>query len=243
MIFLLLLACTRGDDGTEDTRIVDTQPDFITYPSQERVLFYDGHGGEPGDSVGNGGSDLAEAFISSEYGWQAERRDNLGEPEKFRAIVLMDPGVKQPFAFQDADVEKLQGAMKSGTRIAILVSAQNCAGATINPLLEKLGVAMRLNGEGALGTVISESMPGLQMTEGVSTVYLNVPCTVVPNGGETLLIDDRDVFAVSERPGWAGDVVLIGDYGWTDDTDQLDLGSNRSFLKRLVEVDPALTAQ
>ncbi len=239
---LLLLACTGSADN-EDSTPVDTQPDSITYPTQDRVLFYHGHGGEPGDSVGNGGSDLAEAFISSEYGWQAERRDNLGEPEKFRAIVLMDPGVKQPFAFQDDDVGKLQAAMRGGTRIAILVSAQNCAGETINPLLEKLGVGVRLNGESAPGTVISESMPGTQMTGGVSTVYLNVPCKVVPDGGETLLIDDRDAYAVAERPGWGGDVVVVGDYGWADDTDQLDLGSNSAFLGRLVEVDPALAVE
>lgn len=235
-MILLALACFGG--GKEDSNLaVDTQPDSITYPTQDRILFYDGHGGEPGDSVGNGGSNIIEAWLNSQ-GYNAERRDNLGEPEKFRLIMLMDPGVKEPYAFQDADVEKLQVAMKTGTRIGIVMSNKNCEGTTINPLLEKLGAEMRLTGENAPTTLITNAVGGDQMTEGVSEVYLGTPCTVETNGAEPLLIIDRDTYAARERPGWGGDIVMVGDFSWMDDTDQLDVGDNRLFMQRMAEVGP-----
>lgn len=234
-MILLALACLSGGDD-ESSAPVDTVPDTITFPDSNRILIYDGHGGEPGDSVGNGGTDLAEAYWNS-LGYEAERRDNLGEPEMFRMLVLMDSGVREPYAFQDADVEKITGAMKTGTRVAILTSRENCDGVTINPLLEKLGVDMRLAGENAPTTIITDAVDGDAMTEGVSEVYLGFPCLVEPNGARVLLIDDRDSFAVRQRPRYAGDVVLIGDYGWMDDTDSLGDGDNRLFLQRLAEIE------
>jgi hypothetical protein len=146
--------------------------------------------------------------------------------------------VKEPYAFQDADIEKLHGAMKTGTRIGIVMSNKNCAGTTINPLLEKLGAEMRLTGENAPTTLITDAVEGDQMTEGVSEVYLGTPCAVESNGAEPLLIVDRDVYATRERPGWGGDIVMVGDFSWMDDTDQLDVGDNRLFMQRMAEVGP-----
>jgi len=234
-MILLGLACLSGGDD-ESSAPVDTVPDTITYPDSNRILIYDGHGGEPGDSVGNGGTDVAEAYWNS-LGYEAERRDNLGEPDKFRMLVLMDSGVREPFAFQDADLEKITGAMKTGTRVVVLTSPENCDGVTLNPLLEKLGVGMRLTGENAPTTIITDAVSGDQMTAGVSEVYLGFPCLLEPNGSTVLLIDDRESFAARERPLYAGDVVVIGDYGWMDDTDSLGDGDNRLFLERLAEIE------
>ena len=55
----------------------------------------------------------------------------------FTAFVLMDSGVREPFAFQDADLDKITGAMKTGTRVVVLTSPENCDGVTLNPLLAK----------------------------------------------------------------------------------------------------------
>ncbi len=241
MTLLWLLACKGG--GDESAAPVDTQPEGITYPTQERVLIYDGHGGEPGDSVGTGGTRLFEAFVASEYGWQVDRRNSLGEPEKFRLILLMDPGIKDPVGWSDDNVEGLKAAMKTGTRIGIVTSPGNCGGPTINPLLEKLGLDMRLAGTNNPAAIIADGFAGTQMSVGVEEVYLSSPCLIQPNGAEVFLYQERDSYAAVERPLWAGDVVLVGDYGWMDDTDQLDLGDNRNMVKRLVEVDPSLAAR
>ena len=238
-----ILWCLACKGGEESAAPVDTQPDGITYPTQERVLLYDGHGGEPGDSVGTGGTKLFEAFVLSEYGWTVDRRSSLGEPEKFRLIVLMDPGIKDPVGWSDDNASALKAAMKTGTRVAILTSPGNCAGPTINPLLEKLGVEMRLAGSNNPAAIIAEGIPGTQLSQGVGEVYLSAPCLVEAHGAEVFLFQDRDGYAAVERPLWAGDVVLIGDYGWMDDTDQLDLGDNRNLVRRLVEVDPALASR
>jgi len=238
-----LLACFGSDDdgptgdssGTDDSSVEHD----IVYPDSEKILFYDGHGGEPGESSGRGSTDDIEAWIEETYGFGVEARDNLGEPAKFRAVFLMDPGAREPYSWQEDDVALLTEAMEVGTRIILVTDVGNCAGDTTNPLLESLGANARLVGDNSNTTEIIEATQGSQITDGVGDVYLQEPCIVEVNGSDPLFTSGRYTYGTAERPGWGGDVVVIGDYSFLDDTGKYDNGDNLALIGQLVEVDPA----
>lgn len=238
-MFLLLACVGPSDDAPSDSSIDSTPPAIeAIYPTQDKVLFYDGHGGEPGASSGIGSTDDIEGVLASEYGWSVERRDSLGTPENFRAIVLVDPGAREPFAWSDDDAASLRGALDTGTRLIVLLEVGNCLGATANPLLEKLGAVARLVGDNSQTTEIIEPSPH-DITEGVGEVYLQEPCVVETNGATPLFTTGRDTFGSVERPATGGDIVIIGDYSFIDDTGKYNNGDNLDLIRNLFEVDPA----
>lgn len=242
-MLIWLIACfgSKDDDAATDSGTEDSTPEEhdTVYPTQEKVLFYDGHGGEPGESSGRGSTDDIEGILETEYGWAIEARDNLGDPSKFRAVVLMDPGAREPYSFQDEDIALLTDALEVGTRVIVLVDVGNCAGDTVNGLLEGLGAGARLIGDNSDTTEIIEPSQEHQITEGVGEVFLQEPCVVEVNGSTPLFTSGRFTYGTTEQPGWGGDVVVIGDYSFLDDTGKYDNGDNMALIRRLVEVDPA----
>ncbi|HJN77427.1 MAG TPA: hypothetical protein QGF58_26115 [Myxococcota bacterium] len=240
-MFIWLCACIGSeDDSTVESGGEDSTPveHDIVYPTQNKVLFYDGHGGEPGESSGRGDSDDMEDWIGEHYGFAVEARDTLGTPSKFRAVFLMDPGSREPYSWQEDDVALLTDAMEAGTRIIVLVDVGNCVGSTVNPLLEQLGASARLVGDNSETTEIIPATAGSQITEGVGDVYLQEPCIVEVNGTTPLFTSSRYTYGTAERPAWGGDVVVIGDFSFIDDTGKYDNGDNLTLIGNLVEVDP-----
>ena len=241
-MFFALTACFGAKDdgpvGTDSAPTDDSVAQDIVYPTQDKVLFYDGHGGEPGESSGRGSTDDIEAWIASEYGFGVEARDNLGEPAKFRAVFLVDPGAREPYSWQEDDVALLNDALEVGTRVVIVVDVGNCAGATVNGLLEGLGANARLVGDNSETTEIIE--PGIehQVTAGVGEAFFQEPCVVEVNGSDPLFTVSRYTYMTAERPGWGGDVVVVGDYSFLDDTGKYENGDNLALIGNLVEVDP-----
>ncbi|MCP4807028.1 MAG: hypothetical protein GY913_26720 [Proteobacteria bacterium] len=241
-MFLTLLACFGSDDEPAgDSTATDSTPQEIEaiYPTQEKVLIYYGHGGEPGESSGIGSTDDIELAIADEYGWSVERRDSLGQPENFRAIILVDPGAREPYSWAEEDADKLRTALDTGTRLIVLVELGNCSADTVNPLLEMLDASARLVAENSQATEIIEPSAH-QITDGVGQVYLQEPCVVETNGATPLFTASRYTYGSAERPATGGDIVVIGDYSFLDDTGKYDNGDNMELIRNLVEVDPAL---
>ncbi|MCB9762375.1 MAG: hypothetical protein H6739_21440 [Alphaproteobacteria bacterium] len=235
IVWTLLLACWGKDEPVDDS--ADTQPPEQVWPDQDRVLFFYGMGGRPGSSSGDASTDQAQAWIEEAYGWPTSSRDTLGEPENFRAILMMDPGANEG-GFSQGQVDNLQVAMEQGTRVVIFANQQTCNGDVANGLVEALGAPMRLNGDVRSGVAILPATSGYQPTDGVTEVYFPDPCVVETNGADPLVAEGRDVYAAAYRPAYGGDVVLIGDYNWMDDTGRLTTSDNTALLGNLVEVEP-----
>ena len=238
-MFLLLACFGGGDDTTPTDSSADSEVPEIeaVYPTQTKVLFYDGHGGEPGEASGIGSTDDIELLLADEYGWGVERRDSLGQPENFRAIVLVDPGAREPYSWSEDDAAKLRTALDTGTRLVVLVEVGNCPADTANPLFELLDVQARFVPDNSQTTEIV-TPNAHQITEGVGEAYLQEPCVVETNGASPLFVTGRYTWGSVERPATGGDVVLIGDYSFIDDTGKYDNGDNLQLIRNLFEVDP-----
>lgn len=236
MWMLLTLACTSDD--TQDS-VVDTQPTEITYPSAQSVLLYQGHGGVSGDQSGNGAWSEAAEAITAEYGFAVEERGSLGDLTQFRAVFMMSPGEQEDVVLGENAVADVEAGLVSGTRLVILAGQDNCESRAIVSLLEDLGAPMRLTGELASGPVLttaaSSEQPGKDLEDGV---LLSTPCKLETNGADPLLADGRDIYGAIWRPGWGGDIVLLGDHRFADDTGKLANRDNLQFVLNLTEVDP-----
>ena len=236
MLMLLTLACFKGE--SEDS-VVDTEPTQITYPTTESVLVYQGHGGVSGDQSGNGGwSDVAEA-ITGQYGFTVEERSSLGDLSQFRTVVMISPGEKEDVVLGANAVADVQAGLDAGTRLVILAGQNNCESRAIQALLEDLGAPMRLTGELATAPVLADAASGFQMSKDINEgVLLSTPCKIEPNSADTVLFETRDTYSAAWRGGWGGDVVLLGDHRFADDTGKLSNRDNLQFVFNLVEVDP-----
>ncbi len=236
MLMLLTLACFKGESGDS---VVDTEPTQITYPTTESVLVYQGHGGVSGDQSGNGGwSDVAEA-ITGQYGFAVEERNSLGDLTQFRTVFMISPGEQEDVVLGANAVADVQAGLDAGTRLVILAGQNNCESRAIQTLLEDLGAPMRLTGELATAPVLTDVASGLQMSKNISEgVLLSTPCMVETGGADAVLYETRDVYSAAWRGGWGGDVVLIGDHRFADDTGKLSNRDNLQFVFNLIEVDP-----
>ena len=236
MLMLLTLACFKGE--TEDS-VVDTEPTEITYPSAESVMIYVGHGGVSGDQSGNGGWSDAQEAIATEYGFNVEERSSLGDLTQFRTVFMVSPGEDEDVTLGANAVADVQAGLDAGTRIVLMAGVDNCESRAINSLLEELGAPMRLTGEVATAPVLADVGAGLQMSKDISEgVLLSTPCKVETNGADAMLFETRDIYGAAWRGGWGGDVVLIGDHRFADDTGKLENRDNAQFVFNLVEVDP-----
>ncbi len=236
MWMLLTLACLSDD--VEDSA-PDTEPTEITYPSAQSVLIYQGHGGVSGDQSGNGGwGDAAEA-LSTTYGFEVGERNSLGDMTQFRVAFMMSPGEKEDVVLGENAVADVQAGLDSGMRLVLMAGQDNCESRAINTLLEDLGAPMRLTGEVATAPVLADVSSSAQAAKDISEgVLLSTPCKVETKGADPLLAETRDVYGAVYRPGWGGDVVLIGDHRFGDDTGKLENRDNKQFIFNLAEVDP-----
>ena len=236
MLMLLTLACLEGE--SEDS-VVDTEPTEITYPTAQAVMVYVGHGGVSGDQSGNGGWSEAEQAIETEYGFDVEERSSLGDLTQFRTVFMVSPGEEEDVTLGANAVADVQAGLDAGTRLVIMAGVDNCEGRAINTLLEDLGAPMRLTGEVAAGPVLADAGSGLQMSKDITEgVLLSTPCAVDIAGADAMLNEVRDIYGAVWRGGWGGDVVLIGDHRFADDTGKLSNRDNQRFVFNLVEVDP-----
>lgn len=240
MHLLMLIACTDPKvtgDGVVSSD--DSEPQEQVWPDQQRVLFYYGSGGRPGGSTGEGGTETASAYIEATYRWPTNRRNDLGEAENFRVVFMMDPGWNGG-EFTEGDAASLILALEHGTRVVILSSPETCADGLANTVAAALGAPQRLSGGAASGLRSLAPAGAHPIGEGVSEAVFSDPCVVDLHGATSLFEDEDGSYAATYRPAHGGDVVLMGDYNFMDDTGLSSSGDNLTLLGNLAEVAPDL---
>lgn len=238
MLVFWLTACFIVKDRDDGAHSGESAPPQQVWPDQERVGFYYGSGGRPGGSTGEGGTDDAAQYIEATYGWHTNSRDDLGEPENFRALFMMDPGWNGG-SFSEDDAAKVLFAMERGTRVIVMTSQETCDSGLANTIMEALGAPQRLSGASADNVRAAPPAVDHQITAELTQVYLSDPCVMQTSGATALFSEGRDVYGAVYRPGYGGDVVLLGDYNFMDDTGLSSSGDNLALLGNLAEVVPA----
>ncbi len=226
----------------------DTAPEGPVYPTGDRIMLYTGNGGlEGAASSGFGQYDDIDAHWKEKFGWNTDVRSSLGDDlSDYRMVGLMAPGIYSGSNFDVEQIELLEGARRHGTRIVIFNEVTNCDTNIIENLLENWGIRPRFNGEGAdeFQMLDTDFLANDQMTDGVSELRFSDPCFIDTNGAPYIVHNQGDHIVVKDQPlGWGGEVVLIGDLEFLDDTANYDLGDNLLFADRLVEVEPGYTAR
>lgn len=251
LLALLLAGCPAEpvdrfpeETDTPDTGETDTthEPPPV-YPSGERILLFHGAGAPEADESGWAGFDDVDQHWKDAYGWNTDYRSYIpDELDDYRAIFFIAPGYTGEASFDPADLERLRGALDAGTRMIVITDKDGCAAYTPNELLEGLGATLRYSGDGLGAYQIAEidQIAAHQATAGISALRFRDPCTIDLGDGQYLARYNEDIMIGLERPGEGGEVVLIGDIEFMDDSGPRDWANNSLFADRLVEIDPAL---
>ena len=244
----LLLSVGCGDKEGEDTA-TDTGDGFdpfgdITYPEGSEILIYTGHGGVDGDGGAPGGTEEIAAHWSSTYGWKTRIKDIIpSKLDKYRAIVMMAPGAQEEVTFSATLAEQLLAAMAMGTRIIILADYDSCSSSAVNNLMDLMGLSLRYTGQASDPNIVVEVDAfnfDSQITTGLTSLQLNDPCYLDPGDSGELLFatEDNQTVGVSQRVLVGGEVVLVGDFRFLDDSGYLEYGDNRQLADNLVIIEP-----
>lgn len=240
---ILATACEK-QEPIDTSPPEDTAPEGPIYPTGERILLYTGNGGLAGagsDGIGQY-TDIDEHW-KAKYGWNTDVRDSLDEDlSDYRMIGLMAPGIHGGSNFTQEEIDQLEAQRRKGTRIVIFNEVTNCDANIMGNLLENWGLQPRFTGEGADEfTMLDTSfIADDQITAGVGELRFSDPCYIEPNDAPYIVHHEGDHLVVKDQPlGWGGDVVVVGDLEFLDDTANYGLGDNLLFADRLVEVDPA----
>jgi hypothetical protein len=234
-----LLACVGGgpETGMPPGDTGGSDPPLVVSDGT-RVLLHSGNQGHPAEGSGVGSFSLLDSFVTEELGYNLDERsvwpENLHE---YRLIGLVGPGSTGPSEFSPDDVATLQAALDQGSRLAIFGDSAMCADAGVAQLLADLGSTLRFTGEGAdenqvIG--VDSTHPDHAIVDGLSDLTMRSPCWIDPGLGDRLLLDvDRNILAAVDRPGWGGDVVLIGDFELFDDSGSLGDGDHKALFANL----------
>jgi len=242
---LLALAGCDGEQESVPFLVApeDTAPQGPIYPSGDRILMYYGNGGANAASSGWGSLVQIDEHWKEKYGWNTDWRDSLGDDlSAFRMIGFMAPGIHGGSDFTEDQIALLDGVRRAGTRLVVFNEVDNCDSRVIDSLLEGLGAAPRFTGEGtAEYQVVAPSYIGPdQITEGVSDLRLSDPCYIEPNGAPYIIHDEGNHILVKDPHAFGGEVVLMGDFEFLDDSGNIKLSDNLVLADRLVEVEPGL---
>ncbi len=240
---LLVVGCEKPEP-IDTSPPEDTAPEGPVYPSGDRIMLYTGNGGlEGAGSDGFGQYEDIDEHWKDTFGWNTDVRSDLGDDlSDYRMVGLMAPGIYGGSNFDLDQIDLLEGARRKGTRIVVFNEVDNCDSNIINNLLENWGILPRFTGEGAAEFTMLDTdfIANDQMTEGVTELRFSDPCFIDANGEPYLVHNEGDHLVVKTTPGdWGGEVVLIGDLEFLDDTANYGLGDNLTFAENLVVVDPS----
>ena len=252
--FLLLLAllpcaCPGGPGDGDPGDDSDTTDDSETheppplYPDGDRILLYYGHGGAQEDESGWGTFAWVDEHWKDVYGWNSDYRDYIPDDlSAYRAIFFLSPGISGEETFTPTQLELLRGALAAGTRLILTAERDGCAATSPNQLLEGLETSLRLTGSGLQQYQIAETdlISPDQITAGVASLRFRDACYVDPGEGRGLVRYNEDMLLAVERVGAGGEVVVVGDFEFMDDSGPREWADNALLADRLIEVDPAL---
>ncbi len=232
-------ATSPGETGDETDTTEEPAP---VYPDGDRILLYHGHGGPEEEDSGWGRFDLVDTHWKDVYGWNTDYRSYFpSDMEDYRAVFFIAPGYTGEETFSGKDLTLLRAALEQGTRMIVLEEKDGCALQSPNALLEGLGATMRFSGSG-LGeyqTATIEDLTEHQITSGVASIKFRDACHIDAADGLPLARHNDEYLVAVERVGAGGEVVLIGDFEFLDDSGPREWAMNGLLADRLVEIDPA----
>jgi hypothetical protein len=220
-----------GDDGPPPV-----------YPDGDRILLYYGHGGPSPDESGLAQFDLVDHHWKDSFGWNSDYRSYLPDAlDDYRAVFFIGPGSSAEVSFDPAELERLRAALAAGTRMIIVTDKEGCAAYAPNELLEGLGSSLRVNDEGLGDYQIAEidQIAEHQATAGVEALRFRDPCGIDMGDARYLARYDDLIMVGIDRPGSGGEVILVGDYEFMDDSGPREWADNGLFADRLVQIDPS----
>ncbi|MFH1463928.1 MAG: hypothetical protein ABIO70_06060 [Pseudomonadota bacterium] len=241
----LLCACPSAEDSeVDDTGPDDSDTEEIppVYPDGTRILLFHGHGGPSEDESGWGRFTTVDTHWKDAYGWNSDYRTAIPDDlSDYRAVFFIAPGYTGEEDFTAGELDLLRGALDAGTRMIVVNERDGCGTSTPNILLAALGASLAYTGDGQqiYQTAETDLITPHQITAGVSQIKFRDTCWVDPGEGRGLVEYQRDVMVAVERPGAGGEVVLIGDFEFLDDSGPQEWADNALFVDRLVEIDPA----
>ena len=250
LLGLLLGVAGCGDKAEgDDTANTDSGDGFdpfgdITYPEGSEVLIYTCHGGVDGDGGAPGGTETIAAHWTSTYGWKVRIKDIIpSKLDKYRAIVMMAPGAKEEVAFSATVADQLLGAMALGTRVIILSDYDSCGGSAVNNLMDLMGLDLRVSGQTSEPNVVVQIDAfnfDSQITTGLTALRFNDPCYLDPGDSGSLLFatEDNQTVGVAQRVLVGGELVIVGDFRFLDDTGYIDYDDNKLLADNLVNIEP-----
>lgn len=228
------------DDSDHGDDTSDSDDDTaIVYPSGERVLLFYGHGGAVAEGNGWGRFEDIATHWQKNFGWETDWSSTLsGDILSYRLIAFLGQGLDGGSEFDAATVEKFQSAMEAGARILILTEVDNCGSEILNKLMADLGVSLRLNGDGAQEYRVVEAsrIVNHQSTDTVVALEFSDPCYVDPGSGQGLVFDSENAMVAAERPGHGGEVMVVGDFEFLDDSGSMKEADNLAFADQLAMV-------
>ncbi|MFT5683813.1 MAG: hypothetical protein ACI8RZ_004745 [Myxococcota bacterium] len=249
LLGLLLGVTGCGDKSEADDTAADSGSDFdpftnITYPEGSEILVYTGHGGVDGDGGAPGGVESISAHWSSAYGWKVRVKDIIPTKlDKYRAIILMAPGAEDEVPFSLDLANQFRDAMALGTRIIILADYESCGSSSVNNLMDLMGMSLRYSGQASDPNIVVQVDAfnfNNQVTTDLTALRFNDPCYLDPGDGGELLFatEDNQTVGVAQRLLVGGEVVMVGDFRFLDDTGYLDYDDNKTLADNLVNIEP-----
>lgn len=245
----MMTALAMGCGDKEDSGATDSGGDAlgggVRYPSGQEVMIFTGHGGADGDGGAPGAMDVVAEHWESTYGYTVRYKEELpSEIIKYRAIIMMAPGYFGGAApFGKGEVLQLKEMLAQGSRVILLMESGTCGDAQVNQLLADLGTTITLNGSGADATrllTVDKFNYDSQVNRDLTELTVHGPCYVDPGSdGKSLFADeDGNVIGAYQYPDAGGDVVVIGDFRFVDDTGYRGEADNATLADNLVTIVP-----
>lgn len=249
LLGLLLGTMGCGDKSEADDTAAGADDNFdpfseITYPEGSEILVYTGHGGVDGDGGAPGGVETISTHWSNTYGWKVRIKDIIPTKlDKYRAIIMMAPGAEDEVPFSLDLANQFRDAMANGTRIIILADYDSCGSSAVNNLMDLMGMSLRYSGQASDPNVVIQVDAfnfNTQITTGLAALRFNDPCYLDPGGSGELLFatEDNQTVGVVQRLLVGGEVAIVGDFRFLDDTGYLDYDDNRQLADNLVNIEP-----
>ena len=238
----LVWACTSSSNKFEDsgTLTASSSTDII-YPNGQSVWLFDGIGG---CSIGGGGTceyNQSKALLM-DAGWQVDYASSWRALDPYRLMVMLAPNITGSGQLTNAEIEDIKSGLSTGLRLVITAENSLCESSAVRMLLDALGASIAFTGEALDANRIIEvnSLTNHQANSNASRYLMIDPCMV--DAPENIFADSEGrVYGGAERLDNGGEIILIGDSDFFDDSGYLSEADNSTLIKNLAWIDPALT--
>lgn len=235
----LLLSCVFNDKSTMNPDTAGNSS--VVYPTTDAVWFFDGFGG---CSIGGGGTceyNQAESVLQSD-GWLTSYSSSWYNPSDYRAIFLLAPNLIHEDSPTNEEIDALKSALSLGMRLIITAEDGLCQSQSVETILEQVGARIRFSGEALDHNRIIEvsTLSDHQINTSANRYSFVDPCFV--EGGTKLFQDaERRVYGGAEQLSGGGEIVLLGDSDFFDDSGYLTTLDNARLIRNLAWIDPNIT--